>query len=56
MHITVGGIVTLAVVAFIWIFAAAVANDPGCNAIEKSTVMAEPAKVLMRLFLLCWLD
>lgn len=54
MHITVGSVVTLLVVGLIWLFATLAANGPGCNAIETSTVMAEPAKALMRVFLLCW--
>ena len=55
MHITIGSVVTLVGVGLIWLFATMAGNDPGCAAIETSTVMAEPAKAVTRLLLLCWL-
>ena len=54
MHITVGGTLMLLVLVVVWVFAAAVSNDPGCLNIENSVAMWGPSKVFMKLFLLCW--
>ena len=54
MHITVGGALMLVGLMFVWIFASAVSNDPGCLNIENSVAMWGPTKVAMKLFLLCW--
>lgn len=55
MHITVGGAVMLAVLIVVWVFAASISNDAGCQAAETASYMSGPAKVLTRLALLCWL-
>ena len=55
MHITVGGALMLVGLLFVWIFAAAVANDQGCRSIEDSVAMAGLAKEFTKFFLLCWL-
>ena len=55
MHITVGGTITLLALVVVWVFVAAVANDPGCRSIENSLAMWGPSKVFMKIFLLCWL-
>ena len=55
MQITVGGVVALAIVALIWVFAAAVANNEACASLETASYMSGPVKALMRLALLCWL-
>ena len=39
MHITVGGALMLVGLMFVWIFASAVSNDPGCLNIENSVAM-----------------
>ena len=53
MQITIGGVIMLAAMLVVWVFAAAVANDPGCLRIENSEAMSEPAKAFTRFFLLC---
>lgn len=55
MPITAGGIAILIIVALIWVFAAAVANDAGCASVETAAYMSGPVKGLMRVLLLCWL-
>lgn len=55
MPITVGGVVALAMVALIWVFAAAVANNEACASFETVSYMSGPVKAFMRLALLCWL-
>lgn len=55
MHIAVAGTATLLLLAVVWVFAAAVANDPGCLSIENAEYMAGPAKAFSKFFLLCWL-
>lgn len=55
MQITVGGVVALAIVALIWVFAAAVANNEACASFETVSYMSGPVKAFMRLALLCWL-
>ncbi len=53
MQITVGGVVALAIVALIGVFAAAVANDEACASFETVSFMSGPVKAFMRLALLC---
>ena len=55
MPITAGGIAILVIVALIWVFAAAVANDAVCYSVETAAYMSGPVKAVMRLLLLCWL-
>ena len=44
----------LAVLIVVWVFAASISNDAGCQAAETASYMSGPAKALTRLFLLCW--
>lgn len=53
MHITIGGAITLLAMLAVWVFAAAVANDPGCLSIDNSLAMSGVSKVFMKIFLLC---
>lgn len=55
MHITIGGTITLLGMLVVWVFASAVASDPGCSVIENAEYMAGPAKAFSKFFLLCWL-
>ena len=55
MHITIGGTLMLLGLLVVWIFAAAVVNDPGCLSIDNSLAMSGLSKVFMKIFLLCWL-
>ena len=54
MHIAIGGTLMLLGLFVVWVFAAAVSNDPGCLNIENSVALWGPTKVFMKLFLLCW--
>lgn len=53
MQITIGGVIMLAAMLVVWVFAAAVGNDPGCLSVEKSLAMSEVSKVIAKIFLLC---
>lgn len=55
MHITMGGAITLLAMLAVWVFAAAVANDPGCLSIENSVAMSGLSKGVTKFLLLCWL-
>lgn len=55
MPITVGGAIMLAAMLVVWVFAALVANDPGCISVANSVAMSGPAKVLTQFALLCFL-
>lgn len=55
MQITIGGAIMLAAMLVVWVFAAVVANEPGCLSIENSASMSGPAKAFTQFFLLCWL-
>ena len=55
MPITVGGAIMLAAMLVVWVFAALVANDPGCRIAETSVSMSGPAKAFTQFALLCWL-
>lgn len=53
MQITIGGVIMLAAMLVAWVFAAAIANDPGCLSIDNSSAMSGVSKVFMKIFLLC---
>lgn len=55
MPITVGGAIMLAAMLVVWVFAAAVANDPGCRIVDDSVAMSGLTKGVTKLFLLCFL-
>lgn len=55
MRITIGGVIMLAAMLVVWVFAAVVANEPGCLSIENSESMSGVSKVFAQFFLLCWL-
>lgn len=55
MQITIGGVIMLAAMLVVWVFAAAVGNDTGCLSVEDSLVMSGVSKVITQFFLLCWL-
>ena len=53
MHITIGGAITLLAMVAVWVFLAALANDPGCLSIDNSLAMSGVSKVFAKIFLLC---
>lgn len=55
MQITIGGVIMLAAMLVVWVFAAVVANEPGCLSIENSESMSGLSKGFTKFFLLCWL-
>ena len=55
MQITMGGVIMLAAMLAVWVFAAAVGNDPGCLSVENSVSMSGLSKGFTKFFLLCWL-
>ena len=55
MQITLGGAIMMAAMLVVWVFAALVANDPGCLSVDNSVAMSGVSKVFIKVFLLCWL-
>lgn len=55
MQITIGGVIMLAAMLAVWVFAAFVGNDPGCHSVDSSSAMSGVSKVITKFFLLCWL-
>ncbi len=52
-QITIGGVIMLAAMLVVWVFAAFVGNDPGCDSVERSLAMSGVSKVIAKIFLLC---
>lgn len=53
MQITIGGVIMLAAMLAVWVFAAFVGNDPGCHSVDSSLAMSGVSKVIAKIFLLC---